>query len=140
MTMSTWDNTTRPKIKEESQGDVPIHHCLAAMGTARHLKLNKMGVVLRYPSESRHSKNMRVMPDAKKMAGMMIYIYWSLNAKKMGDKMQTRSHGTPDDIKLGRERPRYCSSCPHVLGVRPLGDDGQARVRLLGNGHGGERK
>lgn len=37
-------------------------------------KAKQNGVALRYPSESGHSKNMRVMPDAKKMAGMAIYI------------------------------------------------------------------
>lgn len=37
-------------------------------------KAKQNGVALRYPSESGHSKNMRVMPDAKKMAGS-----WSIS-------------------------------------------------------------
>lgn len=78
---------------------------------------------------------MRVMPDAKKMAGMVVYVYCSQDGERKncrGELLGPQWHHIGD--------LEHRSSCPHVLGVRALGDDHQPRLSPLGDSHCGECK
>lgn len=144
MAFSYDDNTRyyRKKTKKVlvwSSGNVPIHHCLAAIGTARHLKLNRMELL----------SAIRVNPGIQRTcASCQMQRRWRVWLSISTGRSMKRGQGKqdageklldPDNITSGRN-PQYCSSCPHVLGVRALGDDCQPRIGLLGDGHCGERK